>query len=112
MTEGFAVYPSLRERVVLVTGGASGIGAEEVTQFARQGAKVAFLDIADEAAARNSSRRSSGKTWRRRCICRATCAIFLRCRRPSGKSAGGLARSRCWSTMRPTTSGTTTRMLL
>jgi D-xylose 1-dehydrogenase len=52
MTEGFAVYPSLRERVVLVTGGASGIGAEEVTQFARQGAKVAFLDIADEAAAR------------------------------------------------------------
>jgi D-xylose 1-dehydrogenase len=52
MTEGFAVYPSLRDRVVLVTGGASGIGAEEVTQFARQGAKVAFLDIADEAASR------------------------------------------------------------
>ncbi len=37
--------------MVLVTGGASGIGAEEVTQFARQGAKVAFLDIADSAAA-------------------------------------------------------------
>ena len=52
MAEGFAVYPSLRDRVVLVTGGASGIGAEEVTQFARQGAKVAFLDIADEAASR------------------------------------------------------------
>jgi NAD(P)-dependent dehydrogenase (short-subunit alcohol dehydrogenase family) len=52
MTEGFAVYPSLRDRVVLITGGASGIGAEEVTQFARQGAKVAFLDIADEAAYR------------------------------------------------------------
>ena len=50
MTEVFAVYPSLRDRVVLVTGGASGIGAEEVTQFARQGAKVAFLDIADAAA--------------------------------------------------------------
>jgi D-xylose 1-dehydrogenase len=48
----FAVYPSLRDRVVLVTGGASGIGAEEVTQFARQGAKVAFLDIADDAASR------------------------------------------------------------
>jgi NAD(P)-dependent dehydrogenase (short-subunit alcohol dehydrogenase family) len=45
-----AIYPSLRGRVVLVTGGASGIGAEEVTQFARQGAKVAFLDIADDAA--------------------------------------------------------------
>lgn len=50
MTEGFAVYRSLHERVVLVTGGASGIGAEQVTQFALQGAKVAFLDIADEAA--------------------------------------------------------------
>jgi NAD(P)-dependent dehydrogenase (short-subunit alcohol dehydrogenase family) len=48
----FAAYPSLRDRVVLVTGGASGIGAEEVTQFARQGAKVAFLDIADDAAGR------------------------------------------------------------
>jgi NAD(P)-dependent dehydrogenase (short-subunit alcohol dehydrogenase family) len=46
----FAVYPSLRDRVVLVTGGASGIGAEEVSHFVRQGAKVAFLDIADEAA--------------------------------------------------------------
>jgi NAD(P)-dependent dehydrogenase (short-subunit alcohol dehydrogenase family) len=52
MTGVFAVYPSLRDRVVLVTGGASGIGAEEVTQFARQGAKVAFLDIADDAATR------------------------------------------------------------
>ena len=50
MTDAFAVYPSLRDRVVLVTGGASGIGAEEVTQFARQGAKVAFLDIADAPA--------------------------------------------------------------
>jgi D-xylose 1-dehydrogenase len=51
MTDTFAVYPSLRDRVVLVTGGASGIGAEHVTGFARQGAKVAFLDIADTAAA-------------------------------------------------------------
>jgi NAD(P)-dependent dehydrogenase (short-subunit alcohol dehydrogenase family) len=50
MTQAFAIYPSLRDRVVLVTGGASGIGAEEVTQFARQGARVAFLDIDDAAA--------------------------------------------------------------
>ncbi len=48
----FAIYPSLRDRVVLVTGGASGIGAEEVTQFARQGAKVAFLDMDGNAAGR------------------------------------------------------------
>ncbi|MEI7713035.1 MAG: SDR family oxidoreductase [Rhodospirillales bacterium] len=45
-----AIYPSLRDRAVFVTGGASGIGAAEVTAFARQGAKVAFVDIADEAA--------------------------------------------------------------
>jgi D-xylose 1-dehydrogenase len=61
VTEVFAVYPSLRERVVLVTGGASGIGAEEVTQFARQGARVAFLDIADaEATALIESLRQEG----------------------------------------------------
>jgi NAD(P)-dependent dehydrogenase (short-subunit alcohol dehydrogenase family) len=46
----FATYPSLAERVVLITGGASGIGAEMVGQFAQNGARVAFLDIQDEAA--------------------------------------------------------------
>lgn len=46
----FAVYPSLRDRVVLITGGATGIGEELVRQFARQGARVAFLDIQDEPA--------------------------------------------------------------
>src|SRR5262249_8749019 len=50
MSEQFANYPSLRDRVVFITGGASGIGAEHVTQFAAQGAKVAFVDIADDAA--------------------------------------------------------------
>jgi len=51
MTDRFARYPSLKDRVVLVTGGATGIGAEHVAQFARQGARVAFLDIAGDAAA-------------------------------------------------------------
>jgi NAD(P)-dependent dehydrogenase (short-subunit alcohol dehydrogenase family) len=49
MTE--AIYPSLRDRVVFLTGGASGIGAAEVAAFAAQGARVAFVDIADNAAA-------------------------------------------------------------
>jgi len=49
MTE--AIYPSLRDRAVLLTGGASGIGAAEVEAFAAQGARVAFLDIAAEPAA-------------------------------------------------------------
>jgi NAD(P)-dependent dehydrogenase (short-subunit alcohol dehydrogenase family) len=51
MSDSFAIYPSLKDRVVFITGGASGIGAEHVRQFAAQGAKVAFVDIADDAAA-------------------------------------------------------------
>jgi len=45
----FAHYPSLSGRVVLVTGGASGIGADIVRAFAGSGAKVAFLDIQRQA---------------------------------------------------------------
>lgn len=37
-----AVYPSLKGRVVFVSGGSSGIGAELVRAFAAQGATVAF----------------------------------------------------------------------
>ena len=51
MTE-FGIYPSLRGRVVVVTGGASGIGERIVEQFAQQGAIVAFLDIQEEAGTR------------------------------------------------------------
>ena len=40
----YASYPSLVDRTVLVTGGADGIGAGIVEEFARQGARVAFLD--------------------------------------------------------------------
>ncbi len=46
----FAHYPSLEDRVVLVTGGGSGIGAAMVEAFAGQAAKVAFLDIQREAS--------------------------------------------------------------
>ena len=41
----FANYPSLDGRSVLVTGGASGIGADIVRGFAEQGAKVGFIDL-------------------------------------------------------------------
>ena len=43
-----ARYPSLTDRSVFVTGGGTGIGASIVEAFVRQGAKVAFVDIAAE----------------------------------------------------------------
>jgi NAD(P)-dependent dehydrogenase (short-subunit alcohol dehydrogenase family) len=44
-------YASLAGRCVVITGGATGIGAEMVRAFASQGARVAFLDIDHEAGA-------------------------------------------------------------
>ncbi|MGB7027388.1 MAG: SDR family NAD(P)-dependent oxidoreductase, partial [Candidatus Acidiferrum sp.] len=46
----FAVYPSLRDQLVLITGGASGIGASLVEHFASQGSQVVFLDIDRKSA--------------------------------------------------------------
>ncbi len=40
-----AVYPDLEDRVVVITGGATGIGAELVQAFCDQGSHVGFLDI-------------------------------------------------------------------
>lgn len=51
MSGSEAVYPSLAGRVVFVTGGGSGIGAAVVAAFARQRAKVAFVDIDERASA-------------------------------------------------------------
>ena len=45
-----ARYPSLKDKAVLITGGASGIGASTVVHFVVQGAKVAFIDR-DQGAA-------------------------------------------------------------
>jgi NAD(P)-dependent dehydrogenase (short-subunit alcohol dehydrogenase family) len=64
MTDQFARYPSLEGRHVLVTGGASGIGAQMVTRFAQQGARVSFLDLDAEHG---------------RLVATATGALFLTC---------------------------------
>ncbi|GGQ25485.1 SDR family NAD(P)-dependent oxidoreductase [Shewanella litoralis] len=43
-------YQDLTNKVIFITGGASGIGAAMVEAFARQHAKVAFIDIDQQAA--------------------------------------------------------------
>jgi len=49
-TGRYAQYPSLQGKVVLITGGATGIGASMVEHFAAQDSRVAFLDV-DESSA-------------------------------------------------------------
>jgi NAD(P)-dependent dehydrogenase (short-subunit alcohol dehydrogenase family) len=45
-----AIFPSLVDRAVIVSGGASGIGAEIVSEFTRQGSRVGFVDLDGDAA--------------------------------------------------------------
>ena len=47
----FTRYGSLKGRTVIITGGASGIGASFVRAFVENGAKVAFLDLQLETGA-------------------------------------------------------------
>ena len=46
----FPIYPDLKDKTVLITGGGSGIGASFVEAFARQGSRVAFIDIEEDAS--------------------------------------------------------------
>ncbi len=55
-----AIYPSLQDRAVIVTGGATGIGAGLVEAFVVQGARVAFVDIADDAGVALAARLADG----------------------------------------------------
>jgi D-xylose 1-dehydrogenase len=47
----YATYPSLKNRIAYVTGGAGGIGEAVSQSFARNGAHVGIIDIDGEAAA-------------------------------------------------------------
>ena len=65
-----ASYPRLAGRRAFVTGGASGIGAAIVEAFARQGAAVAFVDIAEDAGKALADRLAAEglpRPWLRRC---------------------------------------------
>ncbi|PRY17156.1 SDR family NAD(P)-dependent oxidoreductase [Kineococcus rhizosphaerae] len=48
-TDRYATYPSLRGAGVVVSGGATGLGAQFVTEFAAQGARVGFVDVQEDA---------------------------------------------------------------
>ena len=62
----YATYPSLKERVVFITGGASGIGATFVASFHAQGSKVAFVDL-KQADGDALLAKLGGNAWFRRC---------------------------------------------
>jgi D-xylose 1-dehydrogenase len=57
-----AQYPSLAGQVVFVSGGSTGLGAEFVVQFARQGARVGFVDV-DVANGRRLASRLAEEGW-------------------------------------------------
>ena len=69
----FAHYPSLKGRAVIVSGGASGIGADIVRGFAAQGARVGFLDL-DKPRVRPWPMNWAGTSISRNAIC----AILMR----------------------------------
>jgi D-xylose 1-dehydrogenase len=57
-----AIYSDLAGKVVLVTGGASGIGAAIVRRFAQQKSKVVFFDINGDAGTA-LARELTGSGW-------------------------------------------------
>ena len=108
------VNPTLRRSTVLVTGGASGIGAATVRRFAAEGATVAVADL-DESGARKVAGEVGGcavhldvADWPRsgpRSIGRAR---DRSCRRP-GEQRGRRHVRRSSSTPRPPTGTTGSR---
>ena len=77
-TVAFARYPSLADRVVLVTGGGTGIGAAIVAAFAENGARVAFVDIQDAASQALAEKLASTKHRPRFLHCDITDIAALR----------------------------------
>ncbi|KAK3115211.1 hypothetical protein LTR53_005668 [Teratosphaeriaceae sp. CCFEE 6253] len=67
----YTIYPSLRGKTVLITGGAEGIGAAAVELFCRQGSKVILFDISEPSATdlidkvrQEASTNTAEQSWR------------------------------------------------
>ncbi|MDF1606755.1 SDR family NAD(P)-dependent oxidoreductase [Hoeflea sp. YIM 152468] len=60
MTKQTVSFPDLQDAAVVITGGGTGIGAALTAGFAAQGAKVAFIDIADAASRALAARLATG----------------------------------------------------
>lgn len=69
MAEGghFAIYPSLKDRTVFITGGATGIGATLVRHFYSQGCNVAFVDLDETKGQATAAQLGADRCWFRRC---------------------------------------------
>src|ERR1051325_2799550 len=70
-----------KNRVAIVTGGASGIGRACALELARGGAAVAVVDVADEAAADEASRLISEAGAREVAVFRADVSDFTEAER-------------------------------
>jgi NAD(P)-dependent dehydrogenase (short-subunit alcohol dehydrogenase family) len=59
----YATYPSLADKLVVITGGGTGIGAALTQAFVGQGARVYFLDIADAPSEQLVARLTPGAKY-------------------------------------------------
>ena len=99
----------LEDKRIIVTGGASGIGAATVRAYARDGARVVSLDVDDEAASRVAA--DAGATY---CIATSPAATRFRRFERAAAQLGGLdvmanvagVERRTPAEESPTTSGT------
>ncbi len=77
-SDTLGLFPSLNNRCVFVTGGGSGIGAAIVSAFAQQGARVAFVDVAEAAShalAQQLGQAGHAPPWWRVCDVRDVAAL-------------------------------------
>ena len=91
MADNGAIYPSLKGRRVLVTGGGSGIGEIIVEGFVRQGAKVFFLRCLRRESRALVTRLADGARFY---PCDLTDLKALQA--TLARVEAGRARSRCW----------------